>query len=100
MKKKIKKLKKKIKKYKKIIFSSILILIIIISFFSYKILLKQNIQYIILDDGLKFFPLDENQKIIRIIPEKELNDGQKKPEEYEIYKLPKYNKNSNKKHQN
>lgn len=93
--KNFKKLKKKIKKQNifPIIFSLILLLSIIF-FVSYKLFNKEEKAYIINEDGIKFFPLEENQKIIKIEPEKEIDDGIKKPDEYEIYKLPKYDKNS------
>ncbi len=70
----------------------LLIILLLISFGFYLIYKKnKNIEksYIVLENNIKFFKSDENQKIIKIKPI--LNDQQnkKKIEDYEIYKLKK-----------
>jgi len=70
----------------------LLIILLLISFGFYLIYKKnKNIEksYIVLENNIKFFKSDENQKIIKVKPI--LNDQQnkKKIEDYEIYKLKK-----------
>jgi hypothetical protein len=97
MKKNLRKfIKTKIKKIKKYKFSIILTSLIFLStflvfaiYFSKKTPKKQ---FKIIENNIQFFFLDENQKIIKVKPQKYENFLGRNPEEYEIYKLPKYEK--------
>jgi hypothetical protein len=85
------------KKNKKKIFLFICFLFLIITFALYKKKYKINDSFdekYIIENGIKFFKLDESQKIIKIKPanNSNLNTKEKKKEEYEVYKLPKYKK--------
>ena len=90
---------KHLKKNKSFIvfFVGLLILLKICVFLLYKSSKKNEKKYIIIENGIKFFQIEESQKIIKLKPEKQEDFKNKKNTEYEIYKLPKYSKDSNKK---
>lgn len=92
MKKFLKNLKKN--KFFVIIFFGLLFFLTICIFLLFQSSKQNEKKYIIIENNIKFFETAENQKIIKIKPEKHENQ---KITEYEIYKLPKYSKDSTKK---